>query len=100
MDYAIGSRKWPGLSKLIEEAGEVTQVAGKLLGTNGAAQHWDGSNLRERLVEEMGDMLAAVRFVANHNELDYGAILARETAKYELFCQWHADVLATQVVQK
>lgn len=29
MDYAIGSKKWPGLTKLIEEAGEVLQVVGK-----------------------------------------------------------------------
>ena len=40
--FAIGDKKWPGISKLVEEAGEVTQVAGKLMGSGGDILHWDG----------------------------------------------------------
>jgi hypothetical protein len=34
---------------------EVLQVAGKLIAIHGEEAHWDGSNLRQRLQEEMGD---------------------------------------------
>src|ERR1700722_7934464 len=81
MIFAIGSKVWPGLSKLIEECGEVVQVCGKLLGTGGASAHWDGSDLRERLTEEIADVLAAARFVILHNGLDEAAIAKRTNEK-------------------
>lgn len=90
--FAIGSPVWPGLSKLTEESGEVQQVIGKLMGTGGAIQHWDGSNLQERLIEEMGDCWAALQFVASKNNLDMGAIERRRAKKLALFNQWHEDV--------
>lgn len=87
--FAIGSRIWPGLSKLIEEAGEVSQVCGKLLGTGGVAKHWDGSDLRSRLEEELSDLLAACMFVVEANGLDLNAITARHWEKLQRFRQWH-----------
>lgn len=30
--FAIGDKEWPGISKLIEEAGEVLQICGKAHG--------------------------------------------------------------------
>jgi NTP pyrophosphatase (non-canonical NTP hydrolase) len=54
--FAIGDNEWAGLSKLIEEAGEVIQVGGKLMGSRGDTNHWSG-DLREKLVEELGDLL-------------------------------------------
>ena len=54
--FAIGALVWPGISKLLEEAGEVVQVGGKLLGTDGAEGHWDGSNLRTRLEDEIAEL--------------------------------------------
>lgn len=36
--FSLGSRTWPGLSKLVEECGEVLQIAGKIMGTGGAVQ--------------------------------------------------------------
>lgn len=68
--YSIGSDAWPGLSKLIEECGETIQVAGKLMGTGGAVEHWDGSNLGDRLIEEIGDLQAAIEFFVETNDLD------------------------------
>jgi NTP pyrophosphatase (non-canonical NTP hydrolase) len=68
--YAIGSETWPGLSKLVEECGEVLQVAGKLMGTGGQVEHWDGTDLRERMTEELADLLAAIDFLQYMNDLD------------------------------
>lgn len=88
--YSIGGEPWPGLSKLIEEAGETMQVAGKIIGAGGAENHWDGSNLRERMQEELGDLLAAIEFVIVKNELDEKAIDRRKWRKFKLFLEWHS----------
>lgn len=96
--FAIGSAKWPGLSKLSEEAGEVVQVIGKLMGTGGEAEHWDGTNLRARLIEETADVFAACLFVAEMNGFleDFGV---RAADKVNLFRKWHTEqqlTLATE----
>lgn len=92
-DYAIGSDHWPGTSKLIEELGELQQVLGKLLGTGGSTKHWDGSDLRKRLVEEIGDVQGAIDFFAEENlTVSEGrAILQRQKDKRRVFDQWHND---------
>lgn len=89
MKFAIGSEVWPGLSKLIEECGEVQQVCGKLLGTDGKEEHWDGSNLRLRLEEEIADLRAAVSFVISRNGLNVERIEERVYKKISLFNSWH-----------
>ncbi len=90
-DFNVNSSTWPGLSKLIEEAGEVIQVCGKLIATAGADIHYDSSNLRERLQDELGDLKAAVQFVINMNELDADAISERTSAKLELYAKWREE---------
>jgi len=90
-DFSIGSKIWPGVSKLIEECGEVQQVCGKLMGTGGEVDHWDGTNLRQRLEEELADMFAAARFVAFRNGLDAKAIQERCAEKLALFTKWHLE---------
>lgn len=90
-DFSIGSTKWPGISKLIEECGEVGQVCGKLIGTEGRAAHWDGTNLRERLEDEMGDVLAAIAFVTSKNALNHKRIAERQMEKLALFRKWHEE---------
>ena len=87
--YAIGSTHCPGLSKLVEEAGEVQQVVGKIVGFGGFGRHWDGSDLRERLVEEIGDVMAACVFVTEANGLDISAIQKRVEEKLNTFRRWH-----------
>jgi NTP pyrophosphatase (non-canonical NTP hydrolase) len=91
--FAIGSPKWPGLSKLDEEAGEVVQVIGKLMGTGGDPDHWDGTDLRIRLQEEIADVLAACDFVqlVNPYALDEVAIAERRREKLETFLRWHRE---------
>ena len=87
--FAIGDSKWPGISKLVEEAGEVQQVCGKLLGTRGALEHWDGSNLKTRLEDEIADLVAAAYFVTQKNGLDEDRMAERIEEKMRLFEQWH-----------
>lgn len=90
MRFAIGSAHWNGLSKLVEEAGEVLQLAGKLMATGDDPNHWDGSDLTTRLEEELGDLRAAVDFFvdANTPRLDPKRIEDRARAKYAQFTQW------------
>ncbi len=89
--FFIGAQKWAGLSKLIEEAGEVVQVCGKLIANSGRAEHWDGTNLKTRLESELGDLLAAIDFVQMHARLSAAAIQTRRDEKFELFQKWHRD---------
>ncbi len=94
-DYSIGSYIWPGLSKLIEEAGEVQQICGKLIGSSGDINHFDGSNLKERLEDEIADLTAALDFVSNKNGLDGNRIMNRYREKLKLFEEWHREGLSS-----
>jgi NTP pyrophosphatase (non-canonical NTP hydrolase) len=81
-----------GLAKLIEECGELIQVAGKKLAYYHTDEHPDGKgSLAQRLQEEMGDVMAAIRFASQALGLDRGAIEHRALHKERLFERWHAD---------
>lgn len=90
-DFAIGSRCWPGLGKTTEEVGELLQVLGKLVASGGAAEHWDGTNLHDRLIEETGDAIGALRFLTRANGLPEDQIELRAARKYLQFCEWHQE---------
>lgn len=80
-----------GLSKLIEECGEVLQIAGKLLAYPDG-QHPDGNgNLHERLEQELADLSAAAAFVVQTHNLNGKAIGDRAALKLHRFQVWHAD---------
>lgn len=89
--FHIGADEWPGISKLVEECGEVLQVCGKLIANEGKLEHWDGTNLRARLVEELADLIAAIRFVEQH--AGYGPSLIEDRARHKLalFEKWHYE---------
>jgi NTP pyrophosphatase (non-canonical NTP hydrolase) len=91
--FAIGADKWAGISKLNEEAGEVIQVIGKLMATYGVTAHWEGTDLAERLEDEMGDVLAAIDFVLMHNQSPLSAkkVMERRAEKLALFNKWHDE---------
>lgn len=90
--FEIGAAQWPGLSKLAEEAGEVLQVIGKLMGNRGERAHWDGAgDLQERLEDEIADVMAACHFVISHCKLDTKPIVARMERKIALFGKWHNE---------
>lgn len=76
----------------MEEMGELQQVFGKLIALDGVENydHWDGTNLVERMTEELGDVLAAITFVVDNNEvLSRGDIQQRCVRKIDQFDKWH-----------
>lgn len=80
-----------GLAKLIEEMGEAQQVAGKMLAWwNTDEPHWDGSSLKERMAEELGDVIAAAWLVASSLEIA-DEVLSRYEEKDQLFEAWGSD---------
>lgn len=88
--YSIGQDDWPGLAKLIEECGEVIQVAAKLISTGGSPEHYSGVDLLDAFVEELGDLYAALWFVQEFNpQVDVEAIGERSILKRQLFEVWH-----------
>lgn len=89
LGFSIGSTVYPGLSKLIEECGEVLQIAGKLIATGGKTEHWDGSDLRERMMDELSDLMAACDFFAITNGFPVERIIKRLDAKISQFQEWH-----------
>ena len=89
--FSIGSTLWPGISKLVEEAGEVVQVCRKLIGSGGDINHWDGTNLKERLEDKIGDLIAACMFVVGACRLDEEKVRVRWETKVAKFAQWHRE---------
>jgi NTP pyrophosphatase (non-canonical NTP hydrolase) len=88
--YSIGSDVWPGLAKLAEECGELVQVLGKIIAMGGEENydHWDGTNLRVRLIEEMGDVRGAMIFLCEQNGIRKQDVHERADQKLELFRTW------------
>lgn len=99
--FEIGADQWPGISKLVEECGEVLQVCGKLMGTKGEVTHWDGKlgDLRERLTCEMGDLFAALHFVGKHCRIDQKAVEQRMNRKLAQFEEWHGQQTAEKPIR-
>lgn len=80
-----------GLSKLIEECGEVLQVAGKLL-QYPEGEHPDGKgDLLLRLQAELGDLMAAMGFVVDQLGIDHEAVSVHAVGKLALFHQWASE---------
>ena len=81
-----------GLAKLLEECGELSQVAAKKLAYFHTDDHPDGAgSLDNRLQDEIADVIAACLFVADKFRLNVEAISDRRDRKLALFDQWHAD---------
>lgn len=91
--YGIGSDIWPGLAKLMEEMGELQQVLGKLMACDGVGDitYWDGSSLMPKLVEEMGDVRAAMIFFCEANKIPKKMIHDRADEKLKKFRYWHRE---------
>lgn len=77
-----------GLAKLIEECGELVQVAGKKLACYKTDGHWDGTDLKERMEDEMGDVQAAIIFVVEKLNLNLNRINSRTFKKLCTFREW------------
>lgn len=81
---------WKGIFKLQEEMGKLQKVLGKLCAAPDG-NHWDKSiNLAEKLIEEMGDVTAALRYfqMQNLTSAEKYKIEERANHKLRLFVQW------------
>lgn len=93
--FGIGSNKFAGFSKLIEECGEVLQELGKSMGAQSLDEHWDDKgDLKMRIENELGDLSAAMNFVIDENDLDFEAITRRGKKKLKKFRKWHENIQA------
>lgn len=91
--FAIGSDTWPGVAKVIEEAGELQQVLGKVMAYPDG-EHPDGEgDLTERLLNEAGDVVGALAFLIKANGLDWQVVVRRSLIKQDRFDLWHAEEL-------
>lgn len=89
--FQFASEVWPGLAKLLEECGEIVQVAGKIIGTAGTMRFQDGQTVdRLRFVEELADLEAILTFVVWHDLTDAEiiALTVRSDDKRRLFERW------------
>ena len=80
-----------GLAKLVEECGELQQIAGKKMTCPNADLHYDGKSLKDRMEKEMGDVLAAIELVIVTHSLNATNIRGRMANKLRLFEKWHSD---------
>jgi NTP pyrophosphatase (non-canonical NTP hydrolase) len=91
--FSIGDpvKDWPGLAKLVEEMGELNQVLGKLMAypDEVRGKHPDGYTDITKLIEEMGDVQAALRFFTVASGLPGDRIKERADMKFEKFWYWH-----------
>ena len=78
-----------GISKLVEECGELQQELGKFLTYGMDQPHPDGKGpLRPRIENEIADVMAACLFVTEKHKLDENKINDRMLQKIELFKSW------------
>lgn len=84
-----------GLVKLSEECAEVVQVAQKMIAYPqlqlSSGLHPDGTCLRDRLEEELGDVYAAIWFITEKLKPNEAVIQKRAAHKLALFRQWDTE---------
>ena len=81
-----------GLTKLMEECGELVQIAAKKQAYTHTDIHPDGKgSLKKRLEDEIADVSAACAFVIATFELDDNRINERASRKLALFLKWHTQ---------
>ncbi len=90
--YRIESQKLPGLAKVAEEAGEYLQIFGKIIGADGLT-YFDGKDLSSALSDELNDLLAAVQFALECNNLHDASRVASKLTKFR---GWRRQMLRHQ----
>lgn len=91
--FDIGSKpglEYPGVSKLVEETGELLQVIGKLMATGDSPEHWSGADLRQEFVIELADVHAALSFVSQHvlSPDEVARMILRSQQKLARLAEW------------
>ena len=82
-----------GAFKVIEEAGELLQVLGKVGAFPGGRHPDGGPPLHERAEDEAGDLLAAVAYLIEKNGLNATRVERRREKKLALFHHWGLTAL-------
>ncbi len=78
-----------GLTKLLEELGELAQISAKKSNYMHTDQHPDGNgSMQSRLEDEMAALTSAIDIVVNLLALDEERISQRRLKKYKLFKKW------------
>ena len=81
-----------GLTKLIEELGELTAICAKKSAYIDTDEHPDGKgSLKVRMEDEIADVMAAISFVSQQFDLDIEKIDYRGRNKVRLYYRWHDD---------
>lgn len=80
-----------GLTKLMEECGEVIQVAAKLIAYPSGVHPDGGKDLYLRLEEELADLAASSYFVNEKLVLNSTTIHERAKKKLEMFRKWDEE---------
>jgi NTP pyrophosphatase (non-canonical NTP hydrolase) len=83
---------WPGIAKLQEEMGELAAILGKLHAYPDGNHPDEEKNgpLVTRLIEELGDVQAALYFFIQASGINRVQVNARTTQKLITFNKWHA----------
>lgn len=78
-----------GLAKVMEECGELIQIAAKKIAYPDTDEHPDGKgSMKERLEDEIADVIAATTFITENFNLDEYRIYMRAGVKIRLFRYW------------
>lgn len=89
--FTLGSDKYPGLAKLIEECAELQTILAKLITTGGEDNYWSGRDLRKDLKDELADVKCAiVHFIETGEFSDHerSEIDARAFMKLDRYRRW------------
>lgn len=79
-----------GLVKLMEECGELVQIAAKKLAFIDSDEHPDkAGSMKIRLEDEIADVEAICKFIKQEFKLDEKRIYERRGVKFGLFDYWH-----------
>ncbi len=91
--FSLGHNAWSGLGKCIEESGELNQVLGKLIANHGDTNYYADLDLREKLIEELADDMAAKQafIMLNMSGIEINKITDRMNEKYLRFIKWHEE---------
>lgn len=74
----------------MEETAELQQILAKFITTDCSPEYWSGVDLNDKLVEELGDVLCALRFFTEHalTENQRDAVSARVFSKTLTYERW------------
>lgn len=83
--FFVSEDLWPGISKVVEECGELLQILGKLMAYP-VGRYPDGQDLKVLVEEEIADLYAALDYFVEVNGLDNTT--DRRCVKLKRFKEW------------